>query len=71
MSEKKKSKPMSASLKHFLKKYGRFPKKGELKRMNKRSHSPKKKKPKHHKPKHHKKTSSSRSQKRSRGLIFH
>ena len=67
----KKKKPMSRKLKSFLKKYGRFPKGNELKNYQKRSSSPKKKKPKHHKPKHHKKTSSSRSQKRSRGLIFH
>lgn len=64
---KKKSKPMSTSLKRFLKKFGRFPKKGELKRINKRKGSAK---AKDHKPKHHKKTSTKRSQKRSRGLIF-
>ena len=33
---KKKSKPMSPALKRFLKKHGRFPKKGELKRVSKR-----------------------------------
>jgi len=62
----KKSKPMPESLKRFLKKYKRFPKKGELKRINKRKSSAK---PKHKKPKH-KKTSSKRSQKRSRGWIW-
>ena len=69
MSDKKKSKPMSPSLKRFLKKYGRFPKKGELKRMNKRSHSPKKKTKHHKKQKHHKSKSKKSCRRRHRGLL--
>lgn len=66
----KKKKPMSASLKRFLKKYGRFPKKGELKRMNKRSHSPKKKKAHKKKHKSHQTPRGGARRSRSRGLVF-
>ena len=39
---KKKSKPMSRALRAFLKKHGRFPKKGELKRARSRGKSKRK-----------------------------
>jgi hypothetical protein len=42
--KKKKSKPMSTTLKRFLKKHGRFPKKGELKRASRRKSGKKKSK---------------------------
>jgi hypothetical protein len=41
--KKRKSKPMSTAMRRFLKKHGRFPKKGELKRARSRSRSKKSK----------------------------
>jgi len=72
---KKKGKPMSVALKRFLKKYGRFPKKGELKRKRKscgdhRRKSPTLKKHKKSKAKRSSRGSSSSPRRSSQGRLF-